>query len=114
MHRGFACIVGDSLGRRVSDCVVASQVWGIVGGCSNLLYLGVGRVVACVAGRFVWGVSFRTVPLFLKFGGVLVDVEFGFLFWCVVVWPATWGARLGRRVSDCVVASKDWGCVDGC
>ena len=51
--------------------------------------------------------------LLLRFGGVWVDVKNGFLFWCVERLPASWEARLGRRISDCVVASKVLGCVGG-
>ena len=33
---------------------------------------------------------------------------------CFVRLPASWKARLGRRVSDCVVACKVWGWVGEC
>ena len=35
-------------------------------------------------------------------------------FGCVVWLPASREVRLGRPVSDSVVASKVWGCVGGC
>ena len=44
--------------------------------------------------------------LLLRFGGVWVDVKLLFLFWCMERLPASWEARLGRRISDCIVASK--------
>ncbi len=43
VRRAADCIVEGSfrashrLGRRISDCVVASRVWGCVGGCYNVL-----------------------------------------------------------------------------
>ena len=51
--------------------VVASRVWGCVGGYSNFVFLWVHRAVGCVVG----------------------------------------GSFLGRRVSDCIVASRVWGWV---
>ena len=49
-------------GRRVSDSVVASKVWGCVGACQILFcFLRVRRVVACVAGG-----SFRASRLGLR------------------------------------------------
>jgi hypothetical protein len=42
-------------------------------------------------------------------GGEWVDVNFVLFFGRVVWVPASREARLGRRVSDCVVASQVWG-----
>ena len=71
--------------------------------------------------------------MLLRFGGVWVDVKILFLLscvslilrlgmcgwmfklvcfeWCVERLLASWETSLGRRVSDCIVAFKVWGCV---
>ncbi len=48
--------------------------------------------------------------MLLPFGGVWLGVKI--LFFVFVI--ASRGARLGRRFSQCVVASKVWGCVVVC
>ncbi len=96
--------------------VVACRVWG----CGwvdvkTLFFLRVCRSYACVVGG-----SFRasclglSVSLLLRFGGEWVDLKTLFLLGCVARRPASWETRLGRRVSDCFVAFKVWGWVDGC
>ncbi len=60
------------------------------------------------------GIAPRTASLLLRFVGAWVDVKFVFVQGCVAWLPASWEARLGRRISDCVVASKVWGCLGGC
>ncbi len=50
----------------------------------------------------------------LKFGGGWVDVKICLFFGRVAWLPASREVRLERLVSDCVAASKAWGCVDGC
>ena len=55
--------------------------------------------------RLVQGVASWIASLLLRFGCVWVDVEICFLFWRVVLLLASREARLGRRLSDSVVAS---------
>ena len=83
------------------------------------------RVADCVVGgsfrvSHLLGDSSRTASLLLGFGGVWVDVK---MFLCLKVRRAAdcvvggslrASHRLGRRISDCVVASRVWGCVGGC
>ena len=42
-----------------------------------------------------------------------MDIKICFFFGCVVLLVASWEARSGRRVADCVVASRVWGWVGG-
>ncbi len=77
------------------------------------LFLVFGASCGCLhRGRL--GVVSRTATLFLWFGGVWVDVKICFVLGCVAWLPASREARLGRRISDRVIASKVWGCVGGC
>ena len=50
--------------------------------------------------------------------GVVAKFCFGFkerrAVYCVVGGSFRASHRLGRRISDCVVASRVWGCVGGC
>ena len=56
--------------------------------------------------RFVW----------FSYGFLMRSYSFHMLYYDVFVFfvLASRGARLGRRLSHCVVASKVWGCVGGC
>ncbi len=78
------------------------------------LFIRVRRVVACVVGG-----SFRASRLGLRrrFQGLGVcgrRLNFVLFFGCLVWLLASREARLGRRVSDCVGASKVLGWVCGC
>jgi hypothetical protein len=76
-------------------------------------YLGVS--CGCLRPRkLASGVASLTASLLLGFGVGGWELKFVCLFACVVRLSASWEARLGRRVSDCVVASKVWGFGDRC
>ncbi len=76
-------------------------------------YLGVSR--GCLRRRrLAWGVASLSASLLLRFGVGRWELKFVSLFACVVRLSASWEARLRRRVSDCVVASRVWGFGDGC
>ena len=99
----FGCVVllpvswEARLGRRVSDCVVASAA--VLLAASWEARLG-HRVSDCVVASAVWS--------------GWVSVKMLFFFGCVARLPAAWDARLGHRVSDCIVASRVRGWVGGC
>ncbi len=98
-RRAVACVAGGSF--RASPFGLRLYFSGL--GVCWLMFKFVfsfGASWVCLhRGRLVWGVASRTASLLLRFGGVWVDAEFCFLFWHVVLLPASKEARVRRRLS---------------
>ncbi len=63
------------LRRRVSECIVASRVWGLGVAVKIRGSFKVRRVAGCVEGKLFWGVASRSAALLLGLGGFGVSVE---------------------------------------